>query len=279
MKTLGEMHSDKERRHREQSFFDDEEYSEGAIPGNTIERYMSCRKPFLAPEYAFWAMGDVRHKRVLELGCGDGANAVLLAMKGADVVGMDVSPQAIRIAQERAQTHSVADRTQFFTLPLESYLAQTRDRFDIICGFAVLHHVLPVLGEVIDALKGLASERAIFVFSEPVSLSHWLRRLRLAMPIACHGTEDERPLEPADLAILHQRLPNVKIQLFGVFLRVWNRLIGGRYEDYSNFPTALFDSLAKLDHAILALPPFRCLASNAVISAGSADLIPKKLYV
>jgi len=36
----------------------------------------------------------------LDLGCGDGRHARLLAQMGWDVVGVDLSPEAIRIAQE-----------------------------------------------------------------------------------------------------------------------------------------------------------------------------------
>lgn len=40
--------------------------------------------------------------RVLEIGCGTGTNAVLLAGRGLRVVAVDVSPRAIEVARERA---------------------------------------------------------------------------------------------------------------------------------------------------------------------------------
>ncbi|MEQ1947964.1 MAG: class I SAM-dependent methyltransferase [Bryobacteraceae bacterium] len=265
------MQEDEVRWRKEQEFFDGEEYSEEPIPANTIERYAQCSKPFLAPEYAFYSIGDVRNKRVLEVGCGDGGNAVLLALKGAYVVGIDISPRAIQIAKERAKLHAVQDRVEFFALPVEAYIARAEGRFDVICGFAVLHHLLPVLKEFVEQLKELSTERTIFLFSEPVSLSASLRRLRLALPLAVHGTEDERPLELADLAILSQHLPTMETRLFGFLLRIWGRFIGGRYEDYGFFATRLFDMLAKIDWAILSLPMSRALASTAVLRAGPAS--------
>jgi len=129
----------------EQQFFDAEEYSESPIPANTIERYQLCRKPFLPAELPFWLMGDVRGKRILEVGCGDGGNSVLLALKGALVEGIDISPRAIQIARKRAEAQGVADRVEFYAMPLEAYLERAQGKFDIICGFAVLHHLLPVL--------------------------------------------------------------------------------------------------------------------------------------
>eukprot|EP00933_Yihiella_yeosuensis_P064194 TRINITY_DN6754_c0_g1_i1.p1 TRINITY_DN6754_c0_g1~~TRINITY_DN6754_c0_g1_i1.p1 ORF type:complete len:220 (+),score=44.20 TRINITY_DN6754_c0_g1_i1:60-719(+) len=52
-----------------------------------------------------WAVwnGEVRGPRVLDVGCGTGDNSVLLAMHGFEVVGFDLHPSAIAIAQERAK--------------------------------------------------------------------------------------------------------------------------------------------------------------------------------
>src|SRR3979411_2836202 len=67
-----------------------------------IERYLD--PPEDAPyalEYAFHLLGDVRGKTVVDLGCGTGENLVLLVERGARVVGMDISPDLVAIAQKR----------------------------------------------------------------------------------------------------------------------------------------------------------------------------------
>jgi 2-polyprenyl-3-methyl-5-hydroxy-6-metoxy-1,4-benzoquinol methylase len=180
--------NDFDRWKQEQEYFDNEEYSEGAIPANTIQRYKMCKKPFLFAEFRYAVLGDIRGKRVLEIGCGDGGNSVILALKGAHVVGIDISPRAIGIAKQRAKLHGVEDRTEFQASPLEAYLQQTSGEFDVICGFAILHHLLPVLSETLAQLKTRMHSKTIFMFAEPVALSTSLRRLRLSMPIKNHGT-------------------------------------------------------------------------------------------
>jgi ubiquinone/menaquinone biosynthesis C-methylase UbiE len=52
-------------------------------------------------------IGDVRGRRVLEIGCGDGELAVLLASKGAVVSAIDVSESMIAAARERAASAGV----------------------------------------------------------------------------------------------------------------------------------------------------------------------------
>jgi len=253
---------------KEREFFDAEDYSEGPIPACTIERYKLCRKPFLPAEQPFAIVGDVRGKRILELGCGDGGNSVLLALKGASVVGIDISPRAIEIARTRAGVHGVSDRVEFHAMPLEKYLDRGEGKFDIICGFAVLHHLLPVLDSVMRNLMVLSKAETEFVFSEPISLSRWSRRLRLALPLKVHGTPDERPLEPQDLEILQRHLGAMTMRKSGLLLRIWGRMFPGRYEDYSRPRVLVYDALARVDSALLMLPGLGRLASSAVIYSG-----------
>jgi SAM-dependent methyltransferase len=49
------------------------------------------------------ALGAVRGERVLDVGCGSGETALLLARQDVAVTGVDVSPQLLQLARERAQ--------------------------------------------------------------------------------------------------------------------------------------------------------------------------------
>jgi len=56
------------------------------------------------------AVADLTPGRALDLGCGDGRNALMLARRGWSVVGVDYAPTAIAIAQAAAQTEGLDAR-------------------------------------------------------------------------------------------------------------------------------------------------------------------------
>ena len=257
---------DRVRWQREAEFFDTEEYSLGKIPEIIIERYLNLPKPWLPAEFPFSVLGDLKGKRILEVGCGDGSNAIILALRGAEVLGLDISPRAIEIATERAQMHNLSGRARFACTPLELFVqSSNREQFDIICGFAVLHHLLPVLDSFLSQLKQLAHPDTRFLFTEPIALWTWLRRLRLTLPIPVHGTPDERPLELADLAIIFRQFPGMQATYFGMLTRIFNRLLTTNYEEAQAWQRSTFDMAAHCDHFVLETMSVKGLASMVVL--------------
>src|SRR5689334_19600310 len=59
------------------------------------------RNHFLLPRMLA-LVGDVRGRRILDLGCGEGGYARAFAGRGADVVGVDGSARLIEVAGARA---------------------------------------------------------------------------------------------------------------------------------------------------------------------------------
>lgn len=53
---------------------------------------------------------DIKPCRTLDIGCGTGTNAVFLAQRGFDVLGVDVSPLAIEQARAKARAAAVNAR-------------------------------------------------------------------------------------------------------------------------------------------------------------------------
>jgi ubiquinone/menaquinone biosynthesis C-methylase UbiE len=58
-------------------------------------------------------------RRVLEIGCGTGEDAVHLAARGFEVLATDPSTEMLLVAEEKAKRAGYADRIQFRRVPME----------------------------------------------------------------------------------------------------------------------------------------------------------------
>ena len=77
-------------------------------------------------------------KRVLELGCGDGVNAVFMASRGCEVTAVDLSPTALAMAQEKQRAAGV-DLELVEGDVFELDLGATP--FDFVFDRGMFHHV------------------------------------------------------------------------------------------------------------------------------------------
>ena len=82
-------------------------------------------------------LGDVKGKKILEIGCSVGSFSVFLAKQGAIVTGIDVGENLILAAKELAKINKV-DCNFKACSAADIKLDET---FDVIIGFAVLHHM------------------------------------------------------------------------------------------------------------------------------------------
>lgn len=132
-------------------------------------------------------------KRVLELGCGDGVNALAMAQLGAEVVAVDISSESARVVSEAAkQIDSVGDRVtalagDFTTLPFEL------QSFDYVVGKAFLHHLTHELeAEYLAKAASLLRADGEARFFEPAVNSKTLDRLRWMIPMGGRPTSWRR---------------------------------------------------------------------------------------
>lgn len=133
----------------------------------------ACVVPELGPEaYARWRAselgdtterlertlilelaGEVKGRRVLDVGCGDGEFAVELAARGATVTAIDASAAMVEAAQARAQRHKAA--VTFQVAKAES-LPFAAEQFDLVTAITILCFVddaRPVFHEIARVLR------------------------------------------------------------------------------------------------------------------------------
>lgn len=216
-------------------------------------------------EYRFKVLGSLEGKTLLDVGCGDGLNSVMLARMGARVTGIDVSPGAIAVARRRAEVNGVEHQVRFLCGPIEKAALPERE-FDIVWGEGFLHHVLDDLDLVLRHLARSAKPEGMLIFSEPVNLSPTLRRIRRSVPIRTEATPGERPMVEAELDLVRRYLPDSAMRPFSILGRL-DQFILLRY-NYERSPLlrrGVVNAIAIVDWLLASLPGVGRLASTCVL--------------
>jgi ubiquinone/menaquinone biosynthesis C-methylase UbiE len=110
----------------------------------------------------FRMIGNVRGKDVLDLCCGEGCNARILARKGARVVGVDFSQEMIALAEQKEKTDKLGIR--YLVSDAADLKELESERFDVVTCFMALmdiEHYEDAISQVARVLK----KNGRFVFS------------------------------------------------------------------------------------------------------------------
>ena len=163
-----------------------------------IGRYLDPPADTVYPlEYAYHLLGDVRGKKVLDLGCGDGENTVILARRGARVLGMDISEDLIRVAQQRLAANGITSGVDFMVTSAHN-ISLDDESVDVVFGMAILHHLDLKLAA--REIRRILRKGGRAIFQEPVRNSKVMSRIRDLIPYQSPDVSPfERPLSDSEL--------------------------------------------------------------------------------
>lgn len=217
-------------------------------------------------------LGDIRGKKLLDVGAGLGESSIYFAQKGASVTAVDISPRMIEVIKSNAVQYGVSvdgivSSGESLNLPPES--------FDIVYVANTIHHILDrdvFLKNVHAALK----PGGLFVAWDPLKYNPAINVYRrMASKVR---TEDETPLGFGDLAQSRKYFPNLRHREFWLLtlvlflkyylinrynvneVRYWKRIL----EEDEKTIGWWFKPLLWLDRVLLSLPLIRGLAWNVV---------------
>jgi len=194
--------------------------------------------------------------RVLSLGCGIGDTELLLAPHVADLVGVDLSPAAIRQARADAARMGIANARfeQGSSAP---------GPFDVIIAVFFLHHLSDdALQELPGAVKKLLVPGGALYSLDPSRrrLSGAVGRRLVPRLMKRYQTPDERELDPEATASLFRRAGfRVRLATYDFLSSPLAGLCPGWRSGYR--------AARALDDAILLAPPLRRAGSNFEIIA------------
>ena len=191
------------------------------------------------------ALAPVDGKDVLEIACGTGRFTAMLAERGADIVGLDISSEMMEQGREKAHRAGVADHIEFMRGDA-ARLPFPDDHFD--CVFAMrFFHLADTPAKFLAEMARVSKGQVFFDTFNGRSLRvlyNWL------LPMGSHlysGEEVERLLADAGLRLATAEhdflLP------FGFYRKIPNGVAGEfRGLDTAVRDTAVGDELASVSY-------------------------------
>ena len=181
----------------------------------TFARYASPTADTAYPlEYAYHQLGDVTGQRVVDFGCGSGANTALLAGRGAHVWAIDISEELLRLGQRRLATSGRTGEATFIAGSAHD-MPFPANSIDVVFGIAILHHL--DLDLVSREVRRVLKPGGRAIFQEPVRNSAVLRFLRSLIPYRAPDISPyERPLTDAELERFARGFTAWTVRAFGL---------------------------------------------------------------
>lgn len=155
-------------------------------------------------------MGELKGKRLLDVGAGLGESSVYFALKGARVTAVDLSPGMVKCALELGRFHGV--EIEGVVQSGES-LDVPANCFDIVYVANTIHHVTDKRKLFQQIHKALKTGGRFFSF-DPLAYNPVIKVYRgMATEVR---TEDEAPLTFADVKLAAEFFPNVQHREFWI---------------------------------------------------------------
>ncbi|WP_049998403.1 class I SAM-dependent methyltransferase [Halococcus sediminicola] len=188
------------------------------------------------------AVGPVEGKHVLEIACGTGRFTTMLAQRGADIVGLDISPAMLQEGRKKAHAAGVADHLEFMRGDA-ARLPFPDDHFETVIAMRFFH-LADTPASFLAEMRRVARDQVIFDtfrrFSTR-SIYNWL----LPMGSRLYArVEVEQLLDGAGL-----RLAGEEHDFFFP------------YGLYRQLPDAMANRVRELDEAVMASPVGEHVAS------------------
>jgi 2-polyprenyl-6-hydroxyphenyl methylase/3-demethylubiquinone-9 3-methyltransferase len=147
--------------------------------------------------------GGLQGKRVLDVGCGGGILSDAMARQGAEVLGIDLSSKALKVAQLHA-LEAATPSVQYREIAAEALAAEQPGRYDVVTCMEMLEHV-PDPSSIVRACAALVRPGGHVFFStlnrNPKSFLFAIVGAEYLLKLLPRGTHEyARFIRPSELA-------------------------------------------------------------------------------
>lgn len=239
---------------------------------------IDIQKYFASPtaieyQYAFSTLGNIKGKKILDLGCGFGEASIFFALGKAEVTALDISPKMLDNVKNISKRYKVEEKIKTLKAPAEK-IPLPSESFDLIYGASILHHL--ELTTAAWEIKRLLRKNGKAVFIEPLGynpLINVYRRMSKNL-----RTKTEKPLTFKEVNSFNSIFATVSHKEFHLFttliflwfyfiekldpnkVRYWRRFI----EEGEKYAKA-FRMLNFIDQVILKFPLLKRFCWSTVI--------------
>ena len=269
-----------ERIRNEREFHDDWAKSEDVERIDVRASNEVCTAPEM--RYITQRLGNIKGKRLLDVGCGLGEASVYFALLGADVTSSDLSQGMLDATILLAQANDVSVKQHIASA--EDMQLSPADKFDIIYAGNLLHHV--DIEATISRIRPHLADNGVFVTWDPLAYNPAINVYRsMAKDVR---TPDEHPLTWSDIKLFHKYFGTVETRYFWLttlIIFVIMALAQRRNPNKERFWKVvvqegnkwawLYGPLEALDRWLLTTcPPLRLMCWNVVIVCKGATSLP-----
>ncbi|OPH36896.1 3-demethylubiquinone-9 3-methyltransferase [Moraxella lacunata] len=142
-------------------------------------------------------------KKVLDVGCGGGILSHSMAVRGADVLGVDLGEQNLQAGQIHAERTGMTDTLAFRCVAIEELAKEQAGTYDVVTCMEMLEHV-PDPSAIVRACFTLLKPNGVFVTStinrNPKSYLFAIVGAEYVLRLVDKGTHDfNKFITPAEL--------------------------------------------------------------------------------
>jgi len=156
----------------------------------------------LRVDYIEQQCGGLKHRKVLDIGCGGGILSEAMAARGAAVTGIDMAEISLDVA--RMHLHESGLTVDYQKITAEQFATENAGQFDVVCCLEMLEHVPDPASIIVAAAQTLKPDGTLVLSTlnrNPKSFLLAIVGAEYIMKMLPKGTHEyQKFLKPSELA-------------------------------------------------------------------------------
>lgn len=210
---------------------------------------ISNKRYFVEPHILeFCDFKKYKNKRILEIGCGIGTDAVMFAQEGCEYYGIELSDESLNITKERFKVYNLEGK--FYNINAERLDIFEDNFFDLVYSFGVIHHTENpenIIDEIYRILKPNGDAKIMLYAKE--SWKNMMIKLDMDQYEAQNGCPIAYTYSKNEIYELFNKFTNININQSHIFfykIDDYKQNIYNKVDYFDKMPEYIFEELKKI---------------------------------